>query len=185
MLLHYFLRNKGYTMWEGIYFSTPASAFSLLALCLVFEREVTEQENILTVRQNGFVFLAIVVLAITTSVSGFGIIKELGSVSNKVLIMLRNALLIYPATQVYGDVVTPVQILGYAMTMVGTTTFAVFRVSDEVLVRRHGSCNDLRALAEEKEDADRGQGGWSGGGGGGGGRGEDEMDSLLANQKEG
>ena len=63
------------------------------------------------------VFLSLVTLAIITSVSGFGIIKELGSVANKVLVMLRNALLIYPATQLYDEVVAPIQVrLGNGIT---------------------------------------------------------------------
>jgi hypothetical protein len=69
----------------------------------------------LIVKHNVWIFLAIVILAITTSVSGFGIIKELGSVSNKVLVMLRNALLIYPAMQIYNEVVTPIQVRGEAV----------------------------------------------------------------------
>ena len=37
--------------------------------------------------ENGEIFVALVVLAIVTTVSGFGIIKELGSVANKVLVI--------------------------------------------------------------------------------------------------
>ena len=86
----------------------------------MFERDVVEQENLLVMQHNSTVFLSLVTLAIITSVSGFGIIKELGSVANKVLVMLRNALLIYPATQLYDEVVAPIQVIGYSVTLLGT-----------------------------------------------------------------
>ena len=177
VLLHYFLRNKGYTLWEGLYFSTPASAFSLFALCLMFEREVTLHQNMMIVKHNGLIFFAIVFLAITTAISGFGIIKELGSVSNKVLVMLRNALIIYPATRVYNEIVTPIQLAGYGLTMVGTLTFAVLKVNEEVVVRSRSSndLSDLMANDEEGKEKDTGGGGGGGGSGGGGG----EKESLL------
>ena len=39
---------------------------------------------------------------------------------NWVLVLFRNALLIAPAALLFGETVTPVQVAGYATTMVGT-----------------------------------------------------------------
>jgi hypothetical protein len=155
VVLHYFLRNEGYTLWEGIYFTTPSSAFSLALLCFVFERDVVEQENLVIVQHNSWVFLSLVTLAIITSVSGFGIIKELGSVANKVLVMLRNALLIYPATQLYDEVVAPIQVIGYAITLMGTAGFAFFKVSQEVITRTQSQM-DLASMADMSSSDDEG-----------------------------
>ena len=155
VVLHYFLRNEGYTLWEGIYFTTPSSAFSLALLCFVFERDVVEQENLVIVQHNSWVFLSLVTLAIITSVSGFGIIKELGSVANKVLVMLRNALLIYPATQLYDEVVAPIQVIGYAITLMGTAGFAFFKVSQEVITRTQSQM-DLASMADLSSSDDEG-----------------------------
>ena len=157
VILHFYLRNEGYTLWEGIYFTTPSSSFSLATLCVVFERDVVESANVKTFLDNYLIFVALVVLAIITTVSGFGIIKELGSVANKVLVMLRNALLIYPAVQLYNDVVTPIQIVGYGVTAVGTTAFAFIKVSQEVVVRTKSQM-DLAALLEAEEKKEKGLG---------------------------
>ena len=78
--------------------------------------------------------------------------------SNKVLVMLRNALLIYPAVQLYDDVVTPIQIVGYGVTAVGTTAFAFIKVSQEVIVRTKSQM-DLAALLAEEEARETGMGG--------------------------
>lgn len=157
VILHFYLRNEGYTLWEGIYFTTPSSTFSLATLCVLFERDVVEPENMRIFTENGEIFVALVVLAIVTTVSGFGIIKELGSVANKVLVMLRNALLIYPAVQLYDDVVTPIQIVGYGVTAVGTTAFAFIKVSQEVIVRTKSQM-DLAALLAAEEEKEKGLG---------------------------
>ena len=125
---------------------------------MLFERDVVEPENVRIFTENVDIFVALVILAIVTTVSGFGIIKELGSVSNKVLVMLRNALLIYPAVQLYDDVVTPIQIVGYGVTAVGTTAFAFIKVSQEVIVRTKSQM-DLAALLAEEEARETGTGG--------------------------
>jgi len=31
LMLHYYLRTEGYSLWEIVYFTTPSSAFSLAA----------------------------------------------------------------------------------------------------------------------------------------------------------
>lgn len=157
VILHFYLRNERFTLWEGVYFTTPSSSFSLGVLCVLFERDVVRPENIQVFLKNWKIFFALVVLAIVTTVSGFGIIKELGSVSNKVLVMLRNALLIYPAVQLYDDVVTPIQIIGYGVTAVGTTAFAFIKVSQEVIVRTKSQM-DLALLAQQAEENENGLG---------------------------
>ncbi len=157
VILHFYLRNERFTLWEGVYFTTPSSSFSLGVLCVLFERDVVRPENIQVFLKNWKIFFALVLLAIVTTVSGFGIIKELGSVSNKVLVMLRNALLIYPAVQLYDDVVTPIQIIGYGVTAVGTTAFAFIKVSQEVIVRTKSQM-DLALLAQQAEENENGLG---------------------------
>jgi hypothetical protein len=157
VILHFYLRNERFTLWEGVYFTTPSSSFSLGVLCVLFERDVVKRENMAVFLENWKIFFALVVLAMITTVSGFGIIKELGSVSNKVLVMLRNALLIYPAVQLYDDIVTPIQIIGYGVTAVGTTAFAFIKVSQEVIVRTKSQM-DLAALAAQEEAKESGIG---------------------------
>ena len=157
VILHFYLRNERFTLWEVVYFTTPSSAFSLGALCVLFERDVVQRDNVGVFLANWKIFSGLVLLAIVTTVSGFGIIKELGSVSNKVLVMLRNALLIYPAVRLYGDVVTPAQIVGYAATAVGTIAFAFVKVSQEVIVRTKSQM-DLAALAREEQEKANGIG---------------------------
>jgi hypothetical protein len=157
VILHFYLRNERFTLWEGVYFTTPSSSFSLGVLCVLFERDVVKRENMALFLANWKIFFALVVLAMITTVSGFGIIKELGSVSNKVLVMLRNALLIYPAVQLYDDIVTPIQIIGYGVTAVGTTAFAFVKVSQEVIVRTKSQM-DLAALGAQEEAKENGIG---------------------------
>ena len=166
-MLHYYLRKDGYTLWEGVYFSTPASAFSLGLLCWIFEREVTAEHSMTRVMDNGICFLGITVLAVTTAISGLGIVKELGGVANKVLVMFRNALVIYPATKLYDEVVTPIQLFGYGLTMLGTIAFGTLKVTDELVVRMQSTNDDVSA-ASASDGKDAGAGGNGGGGGGGG-----------------
>lgn len=134
-MLHYFFRSQNYTLWEGLYFSTPACAMSLLVLSIILQREVTKQENLTNVGEHWWAFLAVVVLAFVTAISGFGIVKEVGADANKVLTVFRNAILIYPAMQLYHETVMPIQMFGYALTMVGTLAFSVIKVTDEAVER--------------------------------------------------
>ena len=70
--------------------------------------------------------------------------------------MLRNALLIYPATQLYDEVVAPIQVIGYAITPLGTAGFAFFKVSQEVITRTQSQM-DLASMAElSSSDDDEG-----------------------------
>ena len=61
VILHFYLRNEGYTLWEGIYFTTPSSTFSLATLCVLFERDVVEPENVEIFTENVDIFVALVI----------------------------------------------------------------------------------------------------------------------------
>jgi hypothetical protein len=69
--------------------------------------------------------------------------------------MLRNALLIYPATQLYDEVVAPIQVIGYAITLMGTAGFAFFKVSQEVITRTQSQM-DLASMADLSSSDDEG-----------------------------
>jgi hypothetical protein len=53
--------------------------------------------------------------------------------------------------------VTPIQIIGYGVTAVGTTAFAFIKVSQEVIVRTKSQM-DLAALAAQEEAKESGIG---------------------------
>jgi hypothetical protein len=59
VLLHFYLRSKDYSLWEVVYFSTPASTFALTAMCLCFESDVYQHNNLL-VNAEGLGFMVYV-----------------------------------------------------------------------------------------------------------------------------
>ena len=76
--------------------------------------------------------------------------------SNKVLVMLRNRVAHLPGGN-DDEIVTPIQIIGYGVTAVGTTAFAFVKVSQEVIVRTKSQM-DLAALGAQEEAKESGIG---------------------------
>jgi drug/metabolite transporter (DMT)-like permease len=118
--MQFLLANKSFSMWEGLYFISPASLFFLFiaSACLEFN-EMVEKDAWGMIKGQPHLFLGAGCLGFFTNLCSLGVIKAAGSLTLKVLSMSRSVLLILYGMAVYHDVVTVVETVGYGIVLIG------------------------------------------------------------------
>ncbi len=118
--MQFLLANKSFSMWEGLYFISPASLFFLFvaSACLEFQ-DMVDKNAWGMVKGQPHLFALAGCLGFFTNLCSLGVIKAAGSLTLKVLSMSRSVLLILYGMAVYHDVVTVVEAIGYGIVLVG------------------------------------------------------------------
>lgn len=102
----FLLANKSFTMWEGMYFVSPASLIFLWLAIYFLEFEAMLEENAWDqVTSHPLVFVAAGTLGFGVNYSSLGVIKHAGSLTLKVLAQMKSILIIGAGIVVYSDVV--------------------------------------------------------------------------------
>ena len=118
--MQFLLANRSFSMWEGLYFISPASLFFLFvaSACLEFQ-DMVDKDAWGMVKDQPHLFALAGCLGFFTNLCSLGVIKAAGSLTLKVLSMSRSVLLILYGMAVYHDVVTVVEAIGYGIVLVG------------------------------------------------------------------
>lgn len=128
-LMQFLLANKKFSMWEGMYFISPASLIFLLLAATAFEfKHMRENDAWGMMVDKPYLFVAAGFLGFVVNFCSLGVIKHIGSLTLKVLAQLRSILIIVFGVVFYHDVVTPMQMFGYGVALVGFTAYNVAKV---------------------------------------------------------
>ena len=159
--MQFLLANKSFSMWEGLYFISPASLFFLFiaSACLEFE-DMYRKDAWSMVAKVPHLFCGAACLGFFTNLCSLGVIKAAGSLTLKVLSMSRSVLLILYGMAVYKDVVTTVEAVGYGIVLVGFFWYNFTKVQ-----QKEKELREKEAAGGETEESP-------------------ERESLLAGQRE-
>lgn len=143
-LMQFLLANKKFSMWEGMYFISPASLFFLTIAASLFEfKHMRENDAWGMMVDKPYLFVAAGLLGFVVNFCSLGVIKYIGSLTLKVLAQLRSVLIIIFGVLVYHDEVTAVQIFGYSIAIVGFAGYNVAKVR----------AKEQEILEEQREDS--------------------------------
>lgn len=128
-LMQFLLANKKFSMWEGMYFISPASLCFLTVAASLFEfKHMCENDAWGMMVDKPYLFVAAGLLGFVVNFCSLGVIKYIGSLTLKVLAQIRSVLIIIFGVIVYHDEVTTLQIFGYAVAMVGFIGYNIAKV---------------------------------------------------------
>lgn len=139
-LMQFLLANKKFSMWEGMYFISPASLFFLTIAATAFEfKHMRENDAWGMMVDKPYLFAAAGFLGFVVNFCSLGVIKNIGSLTLKVLAQIRSVLIIIFGVIFYHDEVTILQMAGYGVAVVGFAGYNVAKVQakeQEILEQR-------------------------------------------------
>jgi drug/metabolite transporter (DMT)-like permease len=151
--LQYLLASKSFTLFDGLYYFSPATLIFLAGLVYVFEWEdLKDADHLAAIQNNPLAFLCASTLGFFVNVASLGVIQCAGSLTLKIISQLKNVAVIVAAVVLYDDVVTALETAGYAVAMCG---FAMYQ---------HAKWMDAEFAAADAKTS-QGQGSFIGGGG--------------------
>lgn len=116
----FLLANKSFSMWEGMYFVSPASLIFLgIAIYTMELQEMIEEDAWGQMKEHPLIFIACGTLGFAVNYCSLGVIKNAGSLTLKVLAQMKSILIIFAGIAIYSDVVSLQTALGYATSIVG------------------------------------------------------------------
>ena len=120
VLTQYLLQNLNFGVIEGQYVLSPASAFWLFLFSFIFEaREMYHTNAILIIRHNIPMFLAAASLGLFVNFLSYFVIQATSSLTLKILGGVRNILTIAVGVVRYSEIVSVLELVGYAITFAG------------------------------------------------------------------
>ena len=148
--MQFLLANKKFSMWEGMYFISPASLIFLGTAAALFEfKHMRENDAWGMMVDKPYLFVAAGFLGFVVNFCSLGVIKYIGSLTLKVLAQLRSILIIIFGVIFYGDGVTPMQIFGYAVALVGFAGYNVAKLQakeEEILEEQRDEASNKPLL---------------------------------------
>ena len=115
-----FSSRVSFSLFEGMYYFSPATLIFLAFLTYVFEwDDVTDPEHLAAARRNPAPFLAASCLGFFVNLASLAVIQHAGSMTLKIVSQLKNVVVICAAVVVYDDVVSALELAGYAVAICG------------------------------------------------------------------
>ena len=136
--IQYLISNKKFSLFNGMYYFSPATLVFLMALSLIFEREeLFRTENIATFTRYWYLFFICATFGFAVNYVCLGVVKHAGSLMVKTMSQLKNVAVIGAAMFLYGDEVSVTEIVGYAVATAGFVAFNHAKALDNITVREH------------------------------------------------
>jgi drug/metabolite transporter (DMT)-like permease len=116
----FLLANKSFTMWEGMYFVSPASLIFLSILIYSMElQDMIKEDAWGQIKEHPLMFFAAGTLGFGVNYCSLGVIKHAGSLTLKVLAQMKSIIIILFGIAIYHDIVSTQTACGYATAIVG------------------------------------------------------------------
>lgn len=112
------LQSLKFDLLETLYYITPASAVFVLVFALPMEFSKMSAEDLAIVSEHAFAFVLSCLFAVLTNVINTFVIQFTNALVLKLVATARNAMLVL-ATAFMGEPVTPLQVLGYSISLAG------------------------------------------------------------------
>ena len=146
VLFQHFMSNRGFGLLEGLFYTCPANFFFLSIGVAVFEqREITLRGDLRIVRENPMPFIAVSVLGFIVMVTTLGVIKTCGSLTFKAAGQVRNVAIIMLSVIFMGEKTTVLQLVGYAMNVMGFAYYQKYKTDEDVGKLTDASDDDVAA----------------------------------------
>ena len=121
----YLLAARSFSLFDGMYYFSPATLIFLAGLVYVFEwDQLTQPDAAAEVWANPLAFASASCLGFFVNLASLAVIQNAGSLTLKIVGQLKNIVVIIAAVLIYDDVVTALQIAGYAVALFG---FAMYQ----------------------------------------------------------
>lgn len=135
--IQYLIANKKFSLFNGMYYFSPATLVFLMALSAVFETEelLKGGENARAFREYWYLFAICATFGFAVNYVCLGVVKHAGSLMVKTMSQLKNVVVIAAAVVIYGDDVSALEIFGYAVAVVGFLFFNHAKALDAAAVR--------------------------------------------------
>lgn len=150
--VQYLIANRKFSLFNGMYYFSPATLVFIMGLSLVFEREELFRY------ENGSVFAKYWYLIVICATFGFavnyvclGVVRHAGSLMVKTMSQLKNVAVIVAAMFMYGDEVSTLECVGYAVATAGFIGFNLAKARDNVQVRELVARRDAESDARSPE----------------------------------
>ena len=137
-----------------MYYFSPATLIFLAALVWWFEWEdIKDEEHIAAVKANPLPFACAASLGFFVNLASLGVIQSVGSLTLKVISQLKNVVVIVAAIVLYDDVVTVLEVAGYAVAMTGFAMYqdAKFRAAEFEKVEMAAGAGALRVVIQRRQ----------------------------------
>ena len=123
--MQYLLAARSFSLFDGMYYFSPATLIFLAGLVYVFEwDQLTQPDAAAEVWANPLAFASASCLGFFVNLASLAVIQNAGSLTLKIVGQLKNIVVIIAAVLIYDDVVTALQIAGYAVALFG---FAMYQ----------------------------------------------------------
>jgi len=129
-VLQYLLGNLRFELIEGLYVMAPASFGFLVLGIFCFEwTALVEEDGFGKIIQSPHKYACAAILGFFVNLLTLAVIKSTSSLTFKVIGQVKNTLVILVSVALFGSAITGVQVIGYAISMVG---FAVYQRGKQV-----------------------------------------------------
>lgn len=134
--VQYLIANRKFSLFNGMYYFSPATLVFLMLLSFIFERdEVFKSGNTETMREYWYLLLVCATFGFAVNYVCLGVVKHAGSLMVKTMSQLKNVVVIAAAVVIYGDDVSKLEMIGYAIAVVGFLAFNRAKALDNAAVR--------------------------------------------------
>ena len=134
--VQYLIANRKFSLFNGMYYFSPATLVFLMLLSFIFERdEVFKSGNTETMREYWYLLLVCATFGFAVNYVCLGVVKHAGSLMVKTMSQLKNVVVIAAAVVIYGDDVSKLEMIGYAIAVVGFLAFNRAKALDNAVVR--------------------------------------------------
>jgi drug/metabolite transporter (DMT)-like permease len=151
--VQYLIANKRFSLFNGMYYFSPATLVFLMALSLAFEREeLSRAGNVDVLRRYWYLFVICATFGFAVNYVCLGVVKHAGSLMVKTMSQLKNVVVIAAAMFIYGDEVSALEMIGYAIATAGFIAFNQAKSLDNVKVREIVAERARRASASDETE---------------------------------
>jgi len=147
--VQYLIANKRFSLFNGMYYFSPATLVFIMALSLAFERdELFRWENLTVFARYWHLIAICATFGFGVNYVCLGVVRHAGSLTVKTMSQLKNVVVILAAMFLYGDQVSALEVIGYAVATAGFIAFNAAKARDNVQVRAM-----VAGRARDRDDA--------------------------------
>ena len=143
-----------FSLFDGMYYFSPATLVFLAFLTYVFEWDnVTDAEHLAAAARHPALFLAASCLGFFVNLASLAVIQHLGSMTLKIVSQLKNIVVICAAVIVYDDVVSALELAGYAVAICGFAMYQDAKDRAAEFAKAEAECKggEFRSIAVRDE----------------------------------
>lgn len=149
VMIQFFLQRLAFTALDAGYYIAPASTLCCFILSWYLESETISKDGGQLVLSEAGWLCASGLVGVAVNFSSFFVIQFISSLMAKLVVVARSAALVTVLILAYGEECTPLQIIGYAITLVAFGGYSALKATEVKEV----SPAEMSSFPSEQEDA--------------------------------